>query len=227
MKPYYQDESVTLYHGDALTILPAIDASAVALVATDPPYGVAVAVDNTRFTGGSRTKDRATVQPRRKVHGDEHPFDPTPLLRFRRLVLFGAQNFAARLPTSNGWIVWDKRAGLEDVPDWPLGEGELAWTNVTGAVRFFRNRWFGLVRDAERGEHYHPTQKPLALMRWIVQSWSKEGDVILDPFAGSGTTLVAAKQTGRRAIGIEIDEGYCRVAAERLSQNVLDLGGAA
>ena len=236
--PYYQDAAVTLYHGDCREILPQLRCPNTtycleacdgrcdieqALVLTDPPYGIDAAVDNSRFSGGNSMTNRSSVGERIPVHGDSEPFDPTFLLSFSRLVLFGAQNYAAKLPPSNGWLVWDKRAGIEDMQGWPFGEGELAWTNLTGAVRFWRNRWMGLVRSAEFGDHLHPTQKPLGLMTWIIEKWSKPDDLVLDPFAGSGTTLRAAKDLGRRAIGIEIEERYCEIAAKRLRQEVLPL----
>jgi site-specific DNA-methyltransferase (adenine-specific)/modification methylase len=193
------------------------------LVLTDPPYGINAQVDNARFSGGTKTGPRTSVNERVRVVGDDKPFDPAPLLKYKRLILWGANNYASSLPQSNGWIVWDKRHGLEDMENWPLGEAELAWTNVTGAVRVFRNRWMGLVRDSELGEFYHPTQKPLNLMRWVITRWSKEGQTVLDPYMGSGTTLRAAKDLGRKAIGIEIEEKYCAIAVQRLRQEVLPL----
>jgi site-specific DNA-methyltransferase (adenine-specific) len=107
---------------------------------------------------------------------------------------------------------------------WPMGECELIWTNLADAVHVFRNRWMGLVRDSEHGEHYHPTQKPVALMRWLIERFTKTGERILDPYMGSGSTLVAAKSVDRRAIGIEIEERYCEIAAKRLAQSVMQFG---
>ena len=220
MKPYYNEDEIKIYHGDAREIVPTL--SNIDLVLTDPPYGISAAVDNSRFSGGTVTGPRTSVGERVPVHGDDEPFDPSFLLHFPQLVLFGANNYAAKLPPSNGWIVWDKRKGLEDMEGWPLGEAELAWTNITGAVRMFRNRWMGLVRGDEHGQHFHPTQKPVRLMEWCICK-AKGFGTILDPFMGSGTTLVAAKNLGRKAIGIEIEEKYCEIAAERLSQGVLNL----
>ena len=82
-----------------------------------------------------------------------------------------------------------------------------------------------MLRSSEKGEYFHPTQKPIALMEWCLQ-FIKGELLVLDPFMGSGTTLVAAKRIGRRAIGIEIEERYCEIAAKRLAQRALPLGVA-
>ena len=226
MTPYYEDQSgIVIYHGDCRDVLPFLQK--VDLLLTDPPYGTNTAVDSARFSGGTKTFGRCAVAERLPIVGDSEFFDPSHLLKFKRAIIFGANNFAAQLPPSNGWLVWDKRVGLEEMDGWPLGEAELAWTNVTGAVRMFRNRWMGVVRDTEQGDYFHPTQKPLALMRWAIRQWSKAGETVLDPYMGSGTTLRAAKDLQRKAIGIEIEERYCEIAANRLRQEVLQFEASA
>jgi DNA modification methylase len=94
---------------------------------------------------------------------------------------------------------------------------EIAWTNLSGPAKLFKKRVVGY-------EKFHPTQKPVELMRWCLTF--TEG-VVVDPFMGSGTTLRAAKDLGRKAIGIELEERYCEIAAQRCAQDVLDLGMAA
>ncbi len=218
MKPYYQHGNIQIFCGDCREILQSLPTPD--LVVADPPYGISIAVDNARFSGGTITGPRISVNERTVIIGDDEPFDPSHLLGFKRLVIFGANNFPEKLPTSNGWIVWDKRLGLEDMVGWPLGEAELAWTNITGAVRVFRNQWLGLVRNSERGKFDHPTQKPVALMYWILERWAS--GLVIDPYLGSGPTLEAAKRLGLPAVGIEIEEKYCEIAAKRLSQEVFD-----
>jgi site-specific DNA-methyltransferase (adenine-specific) len=109
--------------------------------------------------------------------------------------------------------VWDRKSGDSNTAD-----AELAWTNLGGTVRLYAHLWNGVLRDTEIGYHVHPTQKPVALMAWIIQRWTKPGDVILDPYMGSGPVLRAAKDNGRKAIGIEIEESYCEIAVKRLVQ---------
>jgi len=223
LEPYYQDDAVTIYHGDSGSVASSLLYD---VIATDPPWGISARTDSRRFVSQSSSwwaeSDRSKVVPRDPITGDDKPFDPLPWID-RPAILWGAHCYASRLPDSAGWLVWDKRQGLEGIADkgWPLGEAELAWTNIRASTRVFRNRWAGLVRSSERREHYHPTQKPVSLMKWCL-GFLPEGTV-LDPFMGSGTTLRAAKDLGRKAIGIEIEERYCEIAARRCAQEVLDL----
>jgi site-specific DNA-methyltransferase (adenine-specific) len=222
-EPYYAHGGITIYRGDCRDILPHVTAD---VVVTDPPYGINYNSDSRRFSRKSSPYwdcvDNSKVNSLGPVHGDDAPFDPSPFIS-RPSILFGANHYADKLPPSGGWLVWDKRRGAEGMADsgWPLSEAELIWTNVRGSVRVFRYLWSGLLRDGDKGEYYHPTQKPVALMRWCL-SFVPNG-TILDPFMGSGTTLVAAKQLGRKAIGIEIEERYCEIAVKRLQQEVLPL----
>lgn len=209
MKPYYEDDVVTIYHGDCLELTDGIDFAA---VVTDPPYGVTHDTNYKRF---GKPTSRDWNAP---IHGDDKPFDPTPWLTYP-CVLFGANYYADRLPLGR-WIVWDKRDGTTPML---MADAEMAWHNLPGrAVQLFQWTWNGFQRQGERGSAHHPTQKPVALMRWILATYLDEpGGAILDPYMGSGTTLRAAKDIGLRCIGIEIDERYCEIAAERLGQEVL------
>lgn len=211
--PYYADETVTLYHGDCREVT---SWQAADVLVTDPPYGIAL--DTTS------AKHVAPTDGHRAIAGDAEPFDPEHLLGFRRAVIFGGNNFASRLPDSGSWIVWDKtiRNGLEV----RIADAELAWTTgVLGRTRTFHHLWSGAFRASERGTKYHPSQKPVALMAWVLELVSRPGDLVADPYAGSGSTLVAAQMIGRAAIGVEVDEAYCEVIAERLSVGQARLEG--
>ena len=227
MKPYYDDGGVTIYHGDCREVMPAIGACIGHFLLTDPPYGAGLSFDyNDRFSPSNpeywRNRDRSAGTRHAPVRGDDQPFDPTPFLGHPKIVLWGANHYASRLPNSGGWLVWDKRAGKRDVTgcEWPMSEAELAWTNLSNWVRVFRHTWFGMIRDSERKLHLHPTQKPVALMEWILQRWNKGGLTVFDPFAGSGPVLEAARNLGMRAIGIESEEVYCERAAVRLQSKL-------
>lgn len=211
----------TLYLGDCLEILPTL--GKVDAVVTDPPYGSGIAMDfakRFKVQDGRwwSNTDRSEQIRHDDIVGNDQPFDPSPLLALDvPSVLWGANWYAARLPDSGGWLVWDKRGGERDVTGaaWPMSDAELAWSNIGKGVRVIRHTWFGLIRDSERGEHYHPTQKPVAVMVRCVQH-VKGASTILDPFMGSGTTGVACANLGRRFIGIEIEPRYFDIACERI-----------
>lgn len=208
-EPYYADDHVTLYHGDCLTIDAWLAAD---VLVTDPPYGINL-----------DTRARSTwLADHAPVAGDSEPFDPSYFIDLNKpTALWGANHYASRLPDVKGWVAWDKatRNGL----DLKQAEVEFAWTNFLTRPKCFRHMWSGAYRDSERGTRYHPTQKPVALSLWLLQM-APPGSVA-DPFAGSGSTLVAAKYLGRKAIGVELEERYCEVIAKRLAQDVLDFGG--
>ena len=207
MKPYYEHAGITIYHGDCRDVLPALSVGA---IVADPPYGISLDTS-------SRNHWLADHAP---VAGDDEPFDPASLLALGcPTILWGSNHYASRLPDARGWLAWDKatRNGL----DLKQAEIEFAWTNCTTRPRAFRHMWSGAYRDSERGTRYHPTQKPVVLMTWCLGFVAESAQPIVDPYCGSGPVLIAAKNLGRRAIGIEIEERYCEIAARRLSQEVL------
>lgn len=226
MKPYYDEGGITIYHGDCADVLPIIDPSDVALLLTDPPYGSLVTDrqirQGTTTPGDLSDKWGPGSTVHNAVHNDDRPFDPAPLLRFPRCIIWGGNCFSSRLPEWPGWIAWDKvtRNGLDNHR---MAEMELAWTNFVTRPVMFRHMWAGAFRDSERGTAYHPTQKPVALMRWILDRWTEPGDLVLDPYMGSGPIAQACHDLGRRYIGVEIVEDYCKVAVNRLAQGVLNL----
>lgn len=213
-QPYYESGGITIYNADCKQVLPFL--SRVDVLLTDPPYGIDA--DN-RDRILSRGK---LANP--KDYGESN-WDKEPPPRWfleaaqdtaQVAILWGGNYYG--LPASSCWLVWDKDNGTNDFADC-----ELAWTNMTRAVRKFKWRWNGMIQEqmGDKKEcRVHPTQKPTALMRWCL-SLVPEAKTVLDPFMGSGTTLVASKLEGRQAIGIEINEAYCEAAAKRLSQGTL------
>jgi DNA modification methylase len=133
---------------------------------------------------------------------------------------WGGNYFANALPPSNCWIVWDK----ENTGD--FADAELAWTNQPSAVRIFKHMWNGMVKASEHGQRrVHPTQKPIALAAWFFEKYGQSGNTIIDPFLGSGMSLIAAEQLGdRTVIGFELSEKYCSIICDRWEKLT---GGAA
>ena len=198
--------------GDCLEVMRGMDAGSVDAVITDPPYGIGFNTDYRRFTGGVSKPQFAYA----RIANDDRPFNPAPFINFApTVVMFGANNYSDRLPQGS-WLVWDKRLGQKPLM---TSDGEVAWCNRGHGVYIFNHVWDGFLRGPEQGiKRVHPTQKPIALMAWIIKKYTNPGDLILDPFCGSGTTGVACVQTGRRFIGIEIDEGYATIARERIAR---------
>jgi tRNA G10 N-methylase Trm11 len=217
---YYEADGITIYHGDCREVLPVLGADFA--VVSDPPYGMDYDTDSRRFSGGAAGEKRyGQGSAGRPIRGDSKSFDPVPLLSYPSVVLWGFNHFAQRLPVGTV-LVWVKKK--EHRLGAFLSDAELAWEKGGCGVyvRYFPGdgRWDLAEGDLARS---HPAQKPLGVMAWGIER-SNNGLPILDPFAGVGTTLQAAKKLNRRAIGIEIEERYCEIAAERLSQGVLGLG---
>ena len=128
-------------------------------------------------------------------------------------VWFGANHYSHCLPASPCWLIWDKEQVTKGKG---FADAELAWTNQSKAVRIFRHQWSGLMRASERNtKRVHPTQKPVALLDWILGKFSKEGDVVLDPFGGSAPTFVSCLNMGRVARIIELSPDYVAFMLER------------
>jgi len=212
--PYYQDDACTIYHGDCREILPELPK--VDLVLTDPPYGINA--DKHAFS--------ASGSNGWKCYGDTNWDTNRPAGETLKQVIdcgaisiiWGGNYFADLLPPSMGWLIWDKGQRK-----FTLADCEMAWTSMWKAARIYTVPRARALRDGKR----HPTQKSLELMKWCICIADKVAEIhtILDPFMGSGTTLRAAKDLGRISIGIEIEEKYCEIAANRLRQEVLSFGG--
>jgi site-specific DNA-methyltransferase (adenine-specific) len=203
--PYYDQDGITIYNADCRDILPLLPR--VDLVLTDPPYGIG-AIFKGSFCGGwakqggqaEKRNEWDAVAPQGVVDMICQEFNKS------NIVIWGGNYF--NLPASRRWLVWNKPRR-----NFTLSDAELAWTNQDALVRVFDGPAYEM--DAQ-----HPTQKPIKLMTWCL-SFFPDAQTILDPFMGSGTTLVAAKLLGKKAIGIELEEKYCQIAVERLAQGNL------
>lgn len=201
-----------LYQGDCLDVLRTLPDGSVDAVVTDPPYGIKYRTG--KVTGGKWANVRHHGVT---IANDDRAFDPAHLLALNvPLICWGANHYSDRLP-GGGWLVWDKWHGIKEM-DWSRSDAELAYFSGSRLVKTFRHLWHGLCRDTEVGQHLHPTQKPVALMRWCIGLLKlPPGSTILDPYMGSGTTGVACWQLGYNFIGIELDPGHFATAKRRIA----------
>lgn len=208
---------IEMIEGDCLEVMKTYPDNYFDLVLTDPPYGINEAAGKNKSRGHlAKSRDYGNLDWDKAIPNRAY-FDEMRRVS-KNQIIFGGNYFVEYLPNSPCWIVWNKDNGTNDFADC-----ELAWTSFGSAVRMFTHRWNGMLQHdmKNKDERYHPTQKPLRLMRWCLAQYSKEGDKILDPFMGSGTTLRAAKDLGREATGIEINQDYISAAKLRDKQEVL------
>lgn len=218
MKPYFEDAGITIYHADCMEVLSEfMDGRSIRfdLLLTDPPYGIGEAAGKNASRGNI-----AVAQDYGDADWDDTPAHQELALArkiCRDQIIFGGNYYD--LPPASCWLVWDKDNGGNDFADC-----ELAWTNLKKAVRKITYRWNGMLQQPGRPKEkrVHPTQKPEAVMVWALQH-AQNVRTVLDPFMGSGTTLVAAKRLGKAATGIEREERYCEIAAKRLAQGALPM----
>jgi len=154
------------------------------------------------------------------VIGDNKPFNPEHLLRLGvPTILFGGNYYADKLPQSNKWLVWYKKPSLDGKRN-HFSDCELMWTNLQGKkVDCYHHTWSGMVRKGNRRielqERVHPTQKPVGLLSQIITDYTKPGDTVLDLYGGSGSTLIACEETGRKCLMMELSKDYVNIIRER------------
>lgn len=235
MNPYYDDGAVTIYHGDCREIVLGLGGTTVDLIITDPPYGIAYQSGNGSMP--SIANDDGTFDVETVIR------DACKLLRIHRhLYVFGPCDLTAVTIGATAELVWDKgKPGMGNMAlPWGPSHERIAfgvWAPPTYRSQKGDGGMAAKMRQGSvlrvpktnngRGALLHPTAKPVQLLRLLIEASSTFDELVLDPFMGAGSTLVAAKVEGRRAIGIELEERYCEVAAKRLGQEVLDFGGAA
>ncbi len=248
---YYQDDAVTLWHGDCRDVLGMLEKESIRLLWTDPPYGhgnqngdlqaarVRDEVKGARVRSVVPIINDTAEEMRQTVNIALSLAEPLlfseccccccccaggggPNVTFawlaNRLDSFGLQFFHAIIWDKSGrghGLGWRFRRDYEFVMVAHKRGGKLSWVDADLAVP-------NIVFIQPSDNDLHPTEKPLELPQWFIGLATAEGETILDPFAGSGTTLRAAKDLGRKAIGIEIEERYCEIAAKRMEQGVFN-----
>ncbi len=198
-------ESVTLYEGDCRDVLPGL--GRVDAVVTDPPYGLG----DKWAGGGGGAMSSWNFRPSEAQSWDGEISSIVPTLTdlAEKCIIWGGNYYT--LPPARCWLLWDKCQ-----PDtWTTAQAEMAWTNIDKPVRAFR--MCQAVAHDEMRPKEHPTQKPLSLMRWCLK-WVPNAAIILDPFAGSGTTAIAAMLEGRKCILIEREPKYCDIIRRRVAE---------
>ncbi len=233
MKPYYEQDGITIYHGDCREILPTL--SAVDVVLTDPPY-----------EAEAHTMQRR-VKRTQGVNVETLPF-PSISEPLRQFVAAECGRLAQRwvltfcqIEAAPRWREVYEEAGLnyrrtciwvkpDGMPQYSGDRPGMGYETFVAMHTNGKSRWNGggrhgvfiVNKNNGKGPALHPTQKPLGLMNQLVNLFSDKGEIILDPFMGSGTTARAAKNCGRQFIGIELEEKYCEIAVKRLAQGVLN-----
>lgn len=201
----------TIYNQDCLKGLQSLPDKSIDLILTDPPYGKKAdkgtngfgAAKNRRYAGGWDKE-----APPQQVFNE--------MFRVaKNLIIFGGNYFGNMLPPSNCWIFWDKKGDIAFQN--PFADGELIYTTFKKPVKKIVFRQQGFITDS-KDKRYHPTQKPTELVQILIEQFTEPGEIICDPFLGSGTTAVAAVKTGRHYIGYEIDPGYFQICCDRLDE---------
>jgi DNA modification methylase len=213
MKPYYEHAGITIYHGDCRDVMEqweGLRTQSFDLLLTDPPYDI-------KWT--PRVNRDADWR-------DEHVVLAPWLMLCRKACIWGGNYFTDQVPVSEAWLLWMKRPSVGfDQDRRTFSVAEMAWSNYGGHIRALTHVWDGGKRQGhhDNRQFLHPCQKPLEVMAWCLIEAGSDVLTVIDPFMGSGTTLVACKRLGRSCTGIEREERYCEIAAKRLAQEVLPL----
>ncbi len=198
--------------GDCLEVMRGWPDDCIDLCLTDPPYGIGESNQRNLSRGKcAKPIDYGDYKWDKRKVSDKHV---TEVCRIgENQIIFGGNYYGSLLGDTSCYIVWNKDNGNSNFADC-----ELAWTSFKTATRLVKWKWQGMLQENmnNKENRVHPTQKPLGVMKWILERYSKPEDLILDPFCGSGTTCVAAKMLGRNYIGIDISEEYCQIARDRI-----------
>ena len=213
-----------IYNADCLELMKQLPDKCIDLVLTDPPYGIKMAKNTnicskTDSVGKNKKGFYSDILHKNKDWDNSRPSEIyfNEMLRIsKHVIIFGGNYFADMLPPSRGWIFWDKKEHPTQGQN--FADGELAYTSFDRNLKKYLYGWIGLdyVNNSKDDKKQHPTQKPLKLFQQILSDYSKEGELILDCFSGSGTTAIACHNLKRNFICIEKDYDYWKASVERL-----------
>ena len=210
-----------VFNTDCLEYMRTLPDKAFQLAIADPPYGIGEDGAKNHSRSVLAKSQEYTPKDWDSKAPDKEFFNE--LFRVcRHVIIWGANHFIENLPRQNAscWVVWDKENGENDFADC-----ELAWTSFPTAVRRLRYKWHGMLQEnmAQKEERIHPTQKPVALYRWIFDRYAKPGDKILDTHLGSGSSRIAAYDAGLDFVGYEIDKEYFEKQEERFARHTAQM----
>ena len=201
------------------------------VIICDPPYGMNLDTDYSSLDSNPKfveEKYLKSTQGKRydRIIGDNKDYDPSHIFQMfpkvDEILLFGADYYSERLPQKNdgSWLVWDKRNENENLDKMLGSQFELIWSKKKHKREIIRIQWVGLFGTEQEFDHkrHHPTQKPIALMIWLIKKFTDEGDIVIDLFGGSGSTLIACEQTNRICFMMEISPFYCDLIRKRYEQ---------
>lgn len=187
------------------------------MVFTDPPYGINV-VKNKKVGAdfGIAKKGKYSEVIADDTTDTAMAFYNTCIsLGMDKFIIWGGNYFTDFLPFSDGWLIWNKRAGT-DIRN-TFADGEMAWCSFHTPIRIYDQLWNGMIREGEKDKRVHPTQKPIRMLTEIINNHIK-GNIIYDGFLGSGSTMVASHQLNRKCYGMELDPKYCQVIIDRMKK---------
>ncbi len=211
-------ETNIVIHDDCLEVMQGMSYKSIDLVLTDPPYGLGY--DKSISKQGNKKYGNAAAA--KKDYGQTNWDQKPPIVYFDAIfaisnncVIWGAEHLSNMFDTSRGWIVWNKKTDGNNFSDC-----ELAYTTFNKSIIRFDFTWNGMIQEnmKNKEKRYHPTQKPIELFSWCLEKYSKPNDIILDPFAGSGTTAIACLKMGRKYICVEKEQKYIDIINKRINQ---------
>lgn len=206
--------NIDIKHGDSLQAMKAMADNSFDWAIVDPPYGIGESSKNFASRSKLANADKYTIKEWDNDIPDSFYFSELKRVS-KNQIIWGWNYFVTYLSDCPSYIVWNKKNGANDFADC-----ESAWCSKKGAARVFDYRWAGMLQEnmKDKEVRIHPTQKPVALYKWLLETYTSEGDLILDTHLGSGSIAIACHYMKRNFVGYEIDQEYYENACKRLKE---------